>query len=474
MDKSAFGVVGLGVMGQNLALNVERNGFSVAGFDVDASKQQQMSVKAAGKNVRVAASITEFVDSLESPRRILIMVPAGKAVDAVIQDLRPHLTAQDILIDGGNSHFADTDRRLKELEAAGLRYVGMGVSGGEEGALLGPCLMPGGPKDAYDRLRPILDKIAARTEDGPCSTYVGAGAAGHYVKMVHNGIEYGVMQLLCETYDLLRKALGMSAGEIREVYAKWNEGELNSFLMEITATVLAKKDEETGQPLVDFVLDTAEMKGTGKWAAQNALDIGVPIPTLTVAVEGRILSGYKPERVEAAKVLKGPKGVFKGNREAFLKSLWQGYYLAMLACYAQGLVMLRVASREYAYGLNLAEIARIWKGGCIIRARLLEPIRKAYKKNPELPNLLVDPKFARLVNRYTPGLRRVVLAAAKYGVPALAYTATIGYIDSYRSERLPANLLQAQRDYFGAHTYERVDRPGSFHTDWIALRKKPS
>ena len=453
-------------MGQNLALNVERNGFAVVGFDLDGAKQQQMTAKAAGKNVQVAPSMAEFVEALESPRRILIMVPAGKPVDAVIQDLRPHLTADDILIDGGNSHFADTDRRLQDLAGAGLRYVGMGVSGGEEGALLGPCLMPGGAREAYDRLQPVLDKIAARTDDGPCSTYVGAGAAGHYVKMVHNGIEYGIMQLLCETYDLLRKVLDMGAGDIREVYLKWNEGELNSFLMEISATVLGKKDEETGQPLVDFVLDTAEMKGTGKWAAQNALDIGVPIPTLSVAVEGRILSGYKPERVEAAKVLKGPKGTFTGNREAFVKSLWQGYYLAMLSCYAQGLVMLKVASRDYGYGLKLAEIARIWKGGCIVRARLLDPIRKAYKKSPDLANLLVDPKFARLVNRYTPGLRRVVLAAAKYGVPAPAYTATLGYIDSYRSDRLPANLLQAQRDYFGAHTYKRVDREGTFHTDW--------
>jgi 6-phosphogluconate dehydrogenase len=454
-------------MGQNLALNVERNGFAVTGFDVDPAKQRQMADKGTGKNVHVAGSMTEFVEALEPPRRILIMVPAGKAVDAVIQDLKPHLTPDDILIDGGNSYFPDTDRRLKDLAAAGLRYVGMGVSGGEEGALRGPCLMPGGPKEAYQRLEPVLDKIAAQTDDGPCSAYVGAGAAGHYVKMVHNGIEYGIMQLLCETYDLLRKALAMSAVEIRDLYAKWNEGELNSFLMEISATVLGKADEETGRPLVDFVLDTAEMKGTGKWAAQNALDIGVPIPTLTVAVEGRILSGYKPERVEAAKVLKGPRrAAYTGNREAFLKSLWQGYYLAMLACYAQGLVMLRAASREYGYGLNLAEIARIWKGGCIIRARLLDPIRKAYQKNADLPNLLVDPRFARLVNRYTPGLRKVAAAATKCGVPALAYTATLGYIDSYRSEKLPANLLQAQRDYFGAHTYRRLDKEGAFHTDW--------
>ncbi|MBI3693299.1 MAG: NADP-dependent phosphogluconate dehydrogenase, partial [Acidobacteria bacterium] len=379
----------------------------------------------------------------------------------------PHLGPDDILIDGGNSYFPDTDRRLKDLAASGLRFVGMGVSGGEEGALWGPCLMPGGAKEAYDHLAPILSKVAAKTEDGPCSTYIGSGASGHYVKMVHNGIEYGIMQLLCETYDILRKALGMTAGEIREIYQKWNEGELNSFLMEISAVVLGKVDEETGKPLVDLVLDTAGQKGTGKWTAQGALDLGVAIPTLTVAVEGRILSGYKAERVEAAKVLKGPANTrFTGNRETFLKSLWQGYYLAMMSCYAQGLVMLQEASKEYNYGLNLAGIARIWKGGCIIRSKLLDPIKRAYKKNPQLPNLLVDPQFGKKVNRFSRGLRRVVEVASKAGVPALAYSSTLGYIDSYRSELLPANLLQAQRDYFGAHTYKRLDKEGTFHTEW--------
>jgi 6-phosphogluconate dehydrogenase len=466
MSQSQFGVVGLGVMGQNLALNVERNGFAVAGFDVDAGKARKLAERAQGKNLRVTGSIPEFVEALESPRRILMMVPAGGAVDAVIRDLKPHLKPEDIVIDGGNSYFADTDRRLRELSADGLYFVGAGVSGGEEGALHGPCLMPGGFKEAYDRIEPIFNRIAAQTEDGPCSTYVGAASSGHFVKMVHNGIEYGIMQLICETYDLLRKALGMSASEIRDIFQRWNEGELNSFLLEISAVVLGKKDDETGQPLVDLVLDTAGQKGTGKWTAQSALDLGVAIPTLTVAVEGRILSGYKNERVEAAKVLKGPAPAFKGNREVFLKSLWQGYYLSALACYAQGLAMLQEASKEHSYHLNLAEIARIWKGGCIIRARLLDPIKKAYKKNPDLPNLLVDKNFGRFVNRYSPGLRRVVQAAARTGVPALAYTATLGYIDSYRSERLPANLLQAQRDYFGAHTYKRTDREGTFHTEW--------
>ncbi len=466
MSTSHFGVVGLGVMGQNLALNAERNGFSVAGFDVDASKIQKLAEKAAGKNVRVAASPAEFAEALESPRRILIMVPAGNPVDAVIRDLKPHLKPEDILIDGGNSHFADTDRRAKELAEAGLRFVGTGISGGEEGALWGPCLMPGGQKEAYTQLEPIFNKMAAKTEDGPCSTYIGTGSSGHYVKMVHNGIEYGIMQLICETYDILRKALGMSAGEIRDIFVKWNEGELNSFLMEISAVVLGKTDEETGRPLVDLVLDTAGQKGTGKWTAQSALDLGVPIPTLSMAVEGRILSGYKKERVEAAKVLKGPAAPFAGNREAFLKALWEGFYLSMLACYAQGLVMLKEASKEYNYGLNLAEIARIWKGGCIIRSKLLDPIKKAYKKNPELPNLLVYKQFAGKVKRFSRGLRKVVQAAAKTGVPSLAYGATLAYIDSYRSEFLPANLLQAQRDYFGAHTYQRVDKEGTFHTEW--------
>ena len=466
MSQSQFGVVGLGVMGQNLALNVERNGFSVAGFDLDAAKSESLAHKAAGKRLQVTGSMGEFVEALESPRRILIMVPAGKAVDAVIRDLKPHLKAEDILIDGGNSHFGDTDRRLAELAAAGLRFLGTGVSGGEEGALWGPCLMPGGAREAYNHLEPIFNKIAAKTDDGPCSTYVGAGSAGHYVKMVHNGIEYGVMQLLCETYDILRRGLGMAAGEVQQIYQKWNEGELNSFLMEISAVVLGKADPETGKPLVDLVLDTAGQKGTGKWTAQCSLDLGVAIPTLTVAVEGRILSGYKKERVAAAAVLKGPKARFTGNREGFVKSLWQGYYLAMLACYAQGLVMLKEASKEQGYGLNLGEIARIWKGGCIIRSRLLDPIRKAYKKSPELANLMVDKKFSRLVNRYAAGLRKVVQTAAKLGIPSPAYSATLAYIDSYRSEFLPANLLQAQRDFFGAHTYQRLDREGTFHTEW--------
>src|SRR5712692_380130 len=413
MSTSHFGVVGLGVMGQNLALNAERNGFSVAGFDVDASKIQKLAEKATGKNLRVAGSPAEFAEALESPRRILIMVPAGNAVDAVIRDLKPHLKPEDILIDGGNSHFVDTDRRAKELSEAGLRFVGTGISGGEEGALHGPCLMPGGQKWAYDQVEPIFNKIAAKTEDGPCSTYIGAGSSGHYVKMVHNGIEYGIMQLICETYDLLRKTLGMPAGEIRDIFAKWNEGELNSFLMEISAVVLGKADEETGRPLVDLVLDTAGQKGTGKWTAQSALDLGVPIPTLSMAVEGRILSGYKQERVAASQVLKGPAPAFKGNRDKFLKSKWEGFYLSMLACYAQGLVMLKEASKEYRYGLNLAEIARIWKGGCIIRSKLLDPIKKAYKKNPELPNLLVDKTFARLVNRYSRGQLQHVAEAAR-------------------------------------------------------------
>jgi 6-phosphogluconate dehydrogenase len=466
MEKSHFGVVGLGVMGQNLALNVERNGFSVAGFDVNPEKARQMAEKAAGKHIQVASSFPEFAELLEPPRRILMMVPAGPAVDSVIEELKPYLKPEDILIDGGNSHFRDTDRRLKELRAAGLRFIGMGVSGGEQGALWGPCLMPGGDRQAYDQLEPIFNKIAAKTEDGPCSTYVGAGSAGHYVKMVHNGIEYGIMQLICETYDILRKALGMSAGEIQAIFQKWNEGELNSFLMEISVVVLGKVDEETGKPLVDLVLDTAGQKGTGKWTAQSALDLGVAIPTLSIAVEGRILSGYKQERVEAAKVLKGPAPKISGSRESFLKSLWEGYYVGMLACYAQGMRLMKEASQEYGYGLHLAEIARIWKGGCIIRSKLLDPIKQSYSKNPDLPNLLVDKKLSKSVNRYLRGLRKVVQAGAKSGVPMLGSAATLGYIDSYRSERLPANLLQAQRDYFGAHGYQRIDREGTFHTDW--------
>jgi len=466
MDKRHLGIIGLGVMGRNLALNAESKGFSVAGFDADQQKAVQVAAQTAGKNILVANSLAEFVGALETPRRIWVMVPAGKAVDAVLADLKPLLGTDDIVIDGGNSHFKDTERRAKDWETVGLRFFGMGVSGGEEGALHGPCLMPGGHEASYRHLEPLLTKMAAQTADGPCCTYIGPGGAGHYVKMVHNGIEYGIMQSICETYDLLRNILGLSAPEIRDIFAEWNSAELNSFLLEISLVVLGKIDPETGKPLVDLVLDTAEQKGTGKWTAQDALDLGVAVPTLTTAVLARILSGLKQERVAAAQVLRGPRKKFAGDKSQFIAHLRQGFYLAAIACYAQGFAQMRAASKEYGYNLKFGEIARIWRGGCIIRAQLLEPIRAAFGRKPDLANLMLDSYFRRLINKTGKSLRKVVKAAVDFGVPCPALSTALAYIDSYRQARLPANLLQAQRDYFGAHTYRRIDKEGVFHTEW--------
>ena len=468
--KYDIGIVGLGVMGQNLALNMQSRGFSVAGFDLDAEKAQASEKKWAGRTrMSTSPSLADLVRVLEVPRRILMMVPAGKPVDAVIQELKPHLSGGDILLDGGNSFFQDTDRRGKELEALGIRYIGTGVSGGEEGALHGPALMPGGQEDAYRLVEPILTSIAARVDDGPSCGYIGRGGAGHYVKMVHNGIEYGIMQLISEAYDVLGSILGMSATEMQPVFAKWNHGELNSYLIEITAAVLGKTDPETGRPVVDVILDKAGQKGTGKWTSQNALDLGVAIPTINAALEGRILSAFKDERGAASKVLLGPAAKYDGTREALIGALHDALRLAVLTCYAQGFALMREASREYGYDLDFKEIARIWKGGCIIRARVLDSIQAAFAADLNLANLLVAEPFSRIANELHPQLRSIVAEAVEFGVPCLALAASLGYIDSYRRERLPANLLQGQRDYFGAHKYERIDKPRgqSFHTIWI-------
>ncbi len=466
-----IGIVGLGVMGQNLALNVQSRGFSVIGFDLDAAKAEASRKKWAGKTgMSTAASLAELVRSLASPRKILLMVPAGAPVDAVIAELKPMLAAGDILLDGGNSFFQDTDRRGKELEAAGIHYIGSGVSGGEEGALRGPALMPGGQEEAYRLVEPILTAIAAKVDGGACCGYIGRGGAGHYVKMVHNGIEYGIMQLLCEAYDFMQSVLGMNAAQMQKVFARWNQGEMNSYLIEISAAVLDKTDPETGRPLVDVILDRAGQKGTGKWTSQNALDLGVAIPTINAALEGRILSAIKDERVNAAKVLTGPPSRPAADEKVLLASLQGALRLAILTCYAQGFALMREASREYGYHLDFAEIARIWKGGCIIRARVLDSIRAAFAADPALPNLLVAEPFRGAANLLQAELRTVVAKAAECGVPVLALAASLGYLDSYRRERLPQNLLQAQRDYFGAHTYERVDKPRGqkFHTEWLS------
>jgi len=466
MEKRHLGIIGLGVMGRNLALNAESKGFSVVGFDADQGKAKQVAEQTAGKNILVANSLAEFVAALETPRRIWMMVPAGAAVDAVLRDLKPVLGTDDIVIDGGNSHFKDTERRAKDWETAGLRFFGMGVSGGEEGALHGPCLMPGGHEASYRHLEPLLTEMAAQIGDGPCCAYIGPGGAGHYVKMVHNGIEYGIMQSICEAYDLLRNVLGLSAPEMRDIFTEWNNAELNSFLLEISIVVLGKIDPETGKPLVDLVLDTAEQKGTGKWTAQDALDLGVAVPTLTAAVLARILSGLKQERVAASEVLRGPRKKFSGEKSQFITSLREGFYLAAIACYTQGFTQMRAASKEHGYNLKFAEIARIWRGGCIIRAKLLEPIRAAFSVKPDLANLMLDRHFRRLINKTGKSLRKVVKTAVDFGVPCPAFSTALAYIDSYRQARLPANLLQAQRDYFGAHTYRRIDKEGNFHTEW--------
>ena len=464
--KQHLGIIGLGVMGRHLALNAESKGFSVAGFDLDREKAKRVASDTVGHNVITTSSMQEFVNVLDRPRRIWMMVPAGKPVDTVLGSLKPLLERDDIVIDGGNSYFRDTERRVKELDGVGLRLFGMGVSGGEEGALHGPSLMPGGREDSYRHLEPVLTKMAAQTSDGPCCTYIGPGGSGHYVKMVHNGIEYGILQLVCETYDFCQRALGLSTSKVRDTFAEWIAGDLNSFLLEIATVVLGKKDIETGKPLVELILDVAEQKGTGEWTAEDALEIGVAVPTVTASVEARTLSSAKQERMAAAEILRGPSRNFSADKKAFLGRLRQAYHIAAIATYAQGFSQLRVASEHYQYNLRVAEIARIWKGGCIIRAKMLDPIAAALRTKPNLQNLMLDPGFSPLINENSDCLREVVKTAVDLGVPCLAFSTALGYIDSYRAKRLPANLLQALRDCFGAHTYRRIDMEGTFHTDW--------
>ena len=468
MAAENFGVAGLGVMGRNVALNIERNGFPVIAYNRGDDNARRMREEATGRAVQVTQSIPELVDLLDPPRRVLLMVTAGPGTDRVIDALVEHLAAGDVLIDGGNSHFPDTERRAKRLKDAGLHFVGCGISGGEEGALWGPSIMPGGDRDAYDRIAPVLEKIAAKTDgDGACVTYCGRHSAGHYVKMVHNGIEYGIMQLICEVYDILRSAAGLSTDQIQRIFQAWTESpEVGGFLVDITAQCLAKVDDQTGDPLVEKILDTAGQKGTGKWTAQSALDLGIPIPTLAQAVNARILSGLKQARVEAAGVLQGSEQRFAGDLESLRRTLHDALHLAMIASYAQGLHLIQAASKEYDFGTDLAEVARIWKQGCIIRSRLLDPIKQAYTDQPQMENLLVHPGFSPVVNAGLPALRAAVEIATRSGVAATCLGATLAYLDSYRSEFLPANLLQALRDNFGAHTYRRLDLPGVFHTQW--------
>jgi 6-phosphogluconate dehydrogenase len=463
-----IGVVGLGVMGSNLALNMERHGFRVAGYDLDAAKAAAFVTGAgAGKRLEAARSADALIALLQTPRRVLLMVPAGPPVDSAIAHLQGSLEPGDILIDGGNSFFLDTERRGTGLSAKGVHFVGAGVSGGELGALMGPSIMPGGQREAWDAIAPILRAIAAKADDGvPCVEYMGPGGAGHFVKMVHNGIEYGDMQLIAEAYDVLSRGLGLPAREARDVFAGWNQGELQSYLIEITAAVLAKEDPETGRPLVDVILDEAEQKGTGKWTTQSALDVGAATPTINAAVESRIVSSLKAEREAASRVLGGPPVRYAGDRQRVIDAARDALYASRVTTYAQGLGLLRMASAEYKYGLNPADIARIWRAGCIIRASLLGEIMAAFERDPGLANLLVDRVFADAVARRQASWRFLVQTAVGLGIPVPATSASLAYFDAYRCERLPANLTQAQRDYFGAHTYRRVDRPGHFHTEW--------
>ena len=468
MSKQPIGVVGLAVMGSNLALNIESRGHAVSVFNRSRARTDELIAEYPDRKLVPAYTLEEFVDSLEKPRRILMMVKAGAPTDDTIAALKPLLEKGDILIDGGNTHFTDTIRRNQELAKSGLHFIGTGVSGGEEGALKGPSIMPGGQRDAYDLVAPILTEIAAKAPDGePCVAYMGPDGAGHFVKMVHNGIEYGDRQLIAESYAVLKQVLGLSNEELGKVYTEWNEGELDSYLIEITSKIFGKKDEETGKDLVDVILDRAAQKGTGKWTSQNALDLGAPLPLITEAVFARVLSSLKTQRVAASKVLSGPDAKpFSGDRKAFIESVRRALYFSKVISYAQGFAQLRAASDEYKWDLQYGTIAKIFRAGCIIRARFLQKIMDAYAKNPQLDNLLLDPYFRDIAANYQAALRDVVVQAVSAGVPVPAFSSAVAYFDGYRSERVPANLVQAQRDFFGAHTFERIDKPGSFHADW--------
>jgi 6-phosphogluconate dehydrogenase len=465
-----IGLIGLAVMGENLVLNMESKGFTVAVYNRSTEKVDAfVNGRGKGKNIVGAYSVGELASKLKRPRKVMLMVKAGKAVDDFIEMLLPCLESGDIIIDGGNTLFTDTNRRTKYVESKGLLYIGTGVSGGEEGALLGPSIMPGGSKDAWLHVKPIFQAIAAKVADHtPCCDWVGENGAGHFVKMVHNGIEYGDMQLICEAYQIMKEVLGMTAGEMHQVFNKWNNGDLESYLIEITAEILGYKDEESGEPLVDKILDTAGQKGTGKWTGIAALDLGVPLTLIGEAVFARILSSQKEERVEASNVIKVPGIRFEGNRELFIQDIEKALFASKVVSYAQGYLLMKAAAQENGWNLDYGGIALLWRGGCIIRSVFLGKIKDAFDRNPALPNLLLDPYFLMNVSKAQEGWRNVVSTAIQHGIPIPAFAAALTYFDGYRSERLPANLLQAQRDYFGAHTYERTDKPRGefFHTNW--------
>src|ERR1043166_4327408 len=471
-----IGLIGLAVMGENLVLNMESKGFSVAVFNRTTEVTEKVAAgRGKGKNIQAARTMEEFVAALKKPRIAMMMVKAGAPVDAVISQLVPLLEKGDVIIDGGNSLFTDTQRRNKELEEKGIHFVGMGVSGGEEGALKGPSLMPGGSRESWEIIAPIFRKIAAQVDGEPCCRYMGPDGAGHYVKMVHNGIEYGDMQLICEAYAILKDVLGLEAKELADIFAEWNRGELNSYLIEITSKIFRKVDPETGKPLVDVILDKAGQKGTGIWTLQSAIQQSVVISTINAAVEARVVSSRKDERVASAKILPHPEPKkFTGDARQLVESVRKALYASKIVSYAQGMELLGAASHQYNWNLNFGDIATIWRGGCIIRAKFLNRIVEAYQRDPALHNLLLDSYFRDIIAKTQSDWRVAVCTAAEHGVAVPAFAASLGYFDSYRSARLPANLLQAQRDFFGAHTYERVDKPGVFHTEWMEPDRKPS
>ncbi len=475
-DLCDFGLIGLAVMGENLALNIESRGYKVAVFNRTTSVVDDfMKGRAAGKKFAGCHSLEELVKVLAAPRKVMLMVKAGAAVDVLIDQLIPLLSKGDVIIDGGNTLFSDTERRTQRVEEAGLLFIGTGVSGGEEGALKGPSMMPGGSEAGWPLVKPIFQAIAAKVgpkHDIPCCEWVGPRGAGHYVKMVHNGIEYGDMQLICEAYWMLKQAAGLSNEDLYEVFSEWNTGDLDSYLIEITRDIFSVKDKDSGEYLVDRILDTAGAKGTGKWMSQLALDLGVPSTLVTEAVYARCLSALKQERVRASKLLRGPNGKYTGGRSEFVEAVRQALYASKICSYAQGYVQLQAAAAEHKWPLNYGSIAMLWRGGCIIRARFLDRIKEAFDADPKLENLLLAPYFRDAVQAAQPAWREVVGQAVRLGIPTPAFAAALAYYDGYRAERLPANLLQAQRDYFGAHTYQRTDKEGTFHTEWLELRKK--
>ena len=462
-----FGMIGLGVMGRNLLLNMADHGFSVVGFDKDATKTTTLESSAtAGTTVKGVNTLAEMIQQLQQPRKLMMLVPAGKPVDDVIADLLPLLEKGDIVIDGGNSHYTDTLRRVTYLEGKGIHFMGVGISGGERGARTGPSIMPGGDPVAYPFVRPILEAVAAKVNDSPCVAHLGKGAAGHYVKMVHNGIEYAIMQLISETYDLLHRGMGLDNDELHKIYKNWNEGELQSFLVEITKDIFLKQDDKTDNRLVDMILDKAGAKGTGKWTSQDAMDLPVPIPVIDMAVTLRNISSFKEQRAQAATVYKTPIVDIPVPKEVFIQQVHDALYFAVIISYAQGLAMLHTASGELYMEIPIPEVVRVWRGGCIIRSSLLENFYAAFQKNPQLANLLLDTDIAQLLQAKKQNMRNVIIHAIHMGYPVGGFMAALSYFDAYRSERLPTNLIQAQRDYFGAHTYQRTDMPGTFHTEW--------